>query len=802
MAISANVTNSQISATVKDDKITASVSAGFGPQGTAATVTVGSVTTGAAGTSASVVNAGSSSAAVLNFTIPAGATGAQGQAGATGATGAAGAAATVSVGSVSTGAAGSSASVTNVGTSNAAVLNFSIPAGATGATGPQGATGPAGTTTWAGITDKPSTFTPSAHTHGSLTNDGKIGTATGKIVVTTTGGALTAASYVSGEQVLVYSGQTSATLSGSLADFLVPIGAQGMGLVDIVDYLGAAQATALDAKAPIASPTFTGTVSGVTKAMVGLGSVDNTADASKPVSTAQAAADAAVQAYAIQRANHTGTQAASTITGLASVATSGSASDLSTGTLPAARIPATAVTAGSYGSLNQTVSITVGADGRLTSVSSGSITVGASAVAFGTFDVARIPTGTTSSTVSLGNHVHGNISNTGAIGSTSGQIVVTTTSGVLTTAATISNTQVSGLGSLATQSGTFSGTSSGTNTGDQTISLTGDVTGSGTGAFAATLASSGVTAGSYGSASSVATFTVDAKGRLTVAGTSAIAIAASDIVSGTVAAARLGSGATSTNFLRGDQTYANPITYATTAQAQDGTSTSVAMNPSVTRDAALNWIQFYFYGSAVTNSGTATQSPVYPSRYNALSTTTTTGGTGVFPGAGTPGGAYLLQGLYSGQAVSAKNWAVTQAFLIRAARVTSAANSVFRVQWGEKTSANTFAQLSGRGIGFEVRSARLWLLAHDGTTLTQYDTGIDVTGGAGNSSVPFDMLLTSSGGTLSFSYSTAGSTTTGSTSGAPTTLGSNTSFFCAELTNGASATACTFHVNNPMITIQ
>jgi hypothetical protein len=39
--------------------------------------------------------------------------------------------------------------------------------------------------------------------------------------------------------------------------------------------------------APLASPTFTGTVAGITKAMVGLGSVDNTSDASKPVSTAQ-----------------------------------------------------------------------------------------------------------------------------------------------------------------------------------------------------------------------------------------------------------------------------------------------------------------------------------------------------------------------------------------------------------------------------------------------------------------------------------------------------------------------------------
>jgi hypothetical protein len=44
--------------------------------------------------------------------------------------------------------------------------------------------------------------------------------------------------------------------------------------------------TALGDKAPIADPTFTGTVSGVTKAMVGLGNVDNTSDINKPVSTA------------------------------------------------------------------------------------------------------------------------------------------------------------------------------------------------------------------------------------------------------------------------------------------------------------------------------------------------------------------------------------------------------------------------------------------------------------------------------------------------------------------------------------
>jgi len=44
--------------------------------------------------------------------------------------------------------------------------------------------------------------------------------------------------------------------------------------------------TATSTYAPIASPTFTGTVGGVTKSMVGLGNVDNTTDANKPVSTA------------------------------------------------------------------------------------------------------------------------------------------------------------------------------------------------------------------------------------------------------------------------------------------------------------------------------------------------------------------------------------------------------------------------------------------------------------------------------------------------------------------------------------
>ena len=56
--------------------------------------------------------------------------------------------------------------------------------------------------------------------------------------------------------------------------------------LNYVDGVTSAIQTQIDAKAPTASPTFTGTVSGITKAMVDLGNVDNTSDANKPVSTA------------------------------------------------------------------------------------------------------------------------------------------------------------------------------------------------------------------------------------------------------------------------------------------------------------------------------------------------------------------------------------------------------------------------------------------------------------------------------------------------------------------------------------
>jgi hypothetical protein len=104
-----------------------------GPQGNtglAATIAVGTSTTGAPGTEASVTNSGNTSFAVFDFTIPRGNTGNTGLA------------ATINVGTTTTGAPGTDVIVVNSGNTSFAVFDFTIPRGNVGNTGPQGNTGP------------------------------------------------------------------------------------------------------------------------------------------------------------------------------------------------------------------------------------------------------------------------------------------------------------------------------------------------------------------------------------------------------------------------------------------------------------------------------------------------------------------------------------------------------------------------------------------------------------------------------------------------------------------------------------
>ena len=126
-----------------------------GPPGQAATVTVGSTFTGAPGTDANVVNSGSTSNAIFDFTIPQGATGetgATGPAGADGSPGAPGIAASITVVETITEEPGKDANVRNVGTTSDAKLQFFIPQGVAGAQGEPGTPGTPGKDGTDGVT--------------------------------------------------------------------------------------------------------------------------------------------------------------------------------------------------------------------------------------------------------------------------------------------------------------------------------------------------------------------------------------------------------------------------------------------------------------------------------------------------------------------------------------------------------------------------------------------------------------------------------------------------------------------------
>ena len=155
---------------------------------------------------------------------------------------------------------------------------------------------------------------------------------------------------------------TTAYVRGEVAALVNSAGATLDTLGEIATALGndanlsTTLATSIGLKAPLASPTFTGTVSGITKSMVGLGSADDTSDTNKPISAAtQTALDAklasatAATTYApLNAPTFTGTVSGitSTMVGLGNVEnTSDSAKPISTATQTALDLKLASATA-------------------------------------------------------------------------------------------------------------------------------------------------------------------------------------------------------------------------------------------------------------------------------------------------------------------------------------------------------------------------------------------------------------------------------------------------------------------------
>jgi hypothetical protein len=168
---------------------------------------------------------------------------------------------------------------------------------------------------WSEVLNKPTTFTPSAHTHAVLDVTGLQAILDAKQAAGSYAplSHVHAVANVTGLQAALDGKQASGDYATNTALTSGLAGKQSAGdyatnsaltsglagKQDVGDYVTQddldtkqdvgdyATNTALALKAPLASPTFTGTVSGVTKSMVGLGNVDNTADTAKPVSSAQ-----------------------------------------------------------------------------------------------------------------------------------------------------------------------------------------------------------------------------------------------------------------------------------------------------------------------------------------------------------------------------------------------------------------------------------------------------------------------------------------------------------------------------------
>jgi hypothetical protein len=208
----------------------------------------------------------------------------------------------------------------------------------------------------------------------------------------------------------------------------------------------------------------------------------------------------------------------------------------------------------------------------------------------------------------------------------------------------------------------------------------------------------------------------------TGSGSSITSLDANNISSGTLGVARGGTGLTSAgtagNVLTSDGTiWTSTALYATDLQARQGISTTTAIAPATLWNALHDSLFIADFSRFISTTVTGSGSII------------TTGGT-PYPATGATANS-TARGYWITQAKSGSStWATMDFSRPSAFGLTLCVGSgvaistgIFRVWFGTDTNASSIA---ARGYGFEIRQHRIWIIAHNGTTLVTQDTGADI----------------------------------------------------------------------------
>lgn len=229
--------------------------------------------------------------------------------------------------------------------------------------------------------------------------------------------------------------------------------------------------------------------------------------------------------------------------------------------------------------------------------------------------------------------------------------------------------------------------------------------------------------------------------------------------------------------------------WATVAQARDGINSTTVISPSGAQIAILNWNTLVLGAANGASGGTWTG--LGGPAMNAISGATANGSTQIY--ASSPTSAMFLSPNSAGI-----DWSTPKAMWCRIFTQSSTTNGITRAHFG--FNPTTYAAgghvLSVRGIGWELRGStnRVWIVAHNGTSLTEYDTGTTIA-----NVVYADMLIYSDGiGNVTLYRN---GVAVGTTSGGPVSQGSNIPNVRYEVINGGDSSSVVMAFNQPRVTI-